>query len=82
MKIHSLFTPASLDPEALERVTKAFDEAWRQIEQRVGGEADKIDAARTILAKAVFKAVCTEADDVDVIKSGALKLVFLHFNWT
>lgn len=52
MKIHSLFTPASLDPKALERVTKAFDEAWRQIELRLGGDADKIDAARTILAKA------------------------------
>ncbi len=82
MKIHTLFKPESLGPEALERVTRAFDEAWHQIEQRIGGDADQIAAARTVLAKAVLKVASAEADDVDVIKTGALKLVFNHFQWT
>ena len=63
-------------------MTNAFDEAWRQIEGRIGGDADEIDAARTILAKAVLMVACTESDDVDIIKTRALKVVFLHFAWT
>ena len=82
MKIHPLLKPTSLGPEALERVTQAFNEAWHQIEQRVGGDADQIDTARIILAKAVLKVASAEADDLDVIKTRALRIVFRHFHWT
>jgi hypothetical protein len=82
MKMRPLFEPTSLGPEALERVTQAFDEAWKQIEQRVGGDAEQIHAARTILAKAILKVASGEVDNVDVIKTGALKMVLHHFRWT
>ncbi len=82
MKIHPLLRPTSFGPETLERVAKAFNEAWEQIEHRVGKDADQVDATRTILAKAVLKAASAEVDDVDAIKTGALKIVFHHFHWT
>lgn len=81
MKAHQLLKPTSFGPEALDRLTTAFDEAWGQIEFRVCGDAAEIEAARAVLAKAILEAARDQIDDVEVVKASALKIVFHHFRW-
>jgi hypothetical protein len=81
MKAHPLLQPTSYGPEALDRITKAFDEAWSQIEARIGSDAIEIDAARTALAKAILEAARSNNEDVEAIKAGALKVFLHHFEW-
>lgn len=81
MKVHHLLKPTSFGPEALDRMTKAFNEAWDQIESRIGSDAAEVESARRVLAKAIIEAARGGVDDVEAVEVNALEIVFGHFHW-
>jgi len=71
MRARQLIDTASYDPEALQVMGQAFDQAWRDIAGNFGGGGDK-DAARLKLANALLSVANNDCRDVVSLKRAAL----------
>ena len=71
------FEGATYDPAQLKIMGQAFDEAWLWVEPTVGAGASSLSAARTKLARAIFKAAgSAQGQDAASLSARALKLLF------
>jgi hypothetical protein len=79
MKSRDLFDGASLGPDALKTVGRAFDEAWEEIAEDFGGDVAKAEAARLKLASALLSIADDASRDVAVLKRAALQVMVQNY---
>ena len=74
LKAHRLIFSANYGPEALQVVSRAFDEAWAEIASRETPQPSSIsiEAARLRLADIVLALAADDTSNVEALKSGAL----------
>ena len=72
MKARKLLENATLGPDEVKAVGKAFDDAWEQIKSHYQSNPQSIEVARLRLANAVLAAYREGLVDVDLIKARAL----------
>jgi len=66
---------ASLGPNALMAIGKAFDLAWAEIAGNFGDSPIQIEAARLRLADAVLSVATDGSTDIAALKNGALQVM-------
>jgi hypothetical protein len=74
MKARQLVATASFEPEALEVIGKAFDQAWNEIAANFGDSPAVVETARLRLAHAVLAVARDESRDVIELKNAALQV--------
>jgi len=80
MEARRLLDSASLGPDALKAVGKAFDQAWSEIEGSIGCDQAR-EAARLKLANALLSVAGDDSRDVEVLKKAALKVMAGDYRW-
>jgi hypothetical protein len=76
MKARSLIESSIYQPETLQTVFEAFDEAWAEISHHFTGDAED---ARARLAHAVLIVTREDSDDPDWLKDEALQVMALAY---
>jgi hypothetical protein len=75
MKARRLIDGASLGPNTLMAIGKAFDLAWAEIAGNFGDSPIQIEAARLRLADAVLSVATDASTDVAALMNGALQVM-------
>jgi hypothetical protein len=76
MKARRLIESSIYQPETLQTVFKAFDEAWAEIAHHFNGDAED---ARARLAHAVLIVTREDSADPERLKNDALQVMALAF---
>jgi hypothetical protein len=76
MKARQAIASASYDPETLNGLYKAFDDAWEQIKPHVSNGAIGSDAARVKLAGIIMDLASKGARTPEFLIDAAVKLMF------
>ena len=79
MKARRLIESSLYEPETLEVIVKAFDEAWSEVAEHFGSEPRSIEEARARLAHACLIVSREDSDDADQIKRDALQVMALAY---
>ena len=77
MKARKLIDGASLGPNTLTAIGKAFDLAWAEIAGNYGDSPIQIEAARLTLADAILSVATDGSTAVAALKNGALQVMAL-----
>jgi hypothetical protein len=72
MKARELIYGAPFEPETVEAMGQAFDEAWARIARMFGTDSDAIEAARIKLAAAMLSVASHGCTDVVALRADAL----------
>jgi hypothetical protein len=75
----ALIDGASLGPDALKAIGRAFDEAWVQIAGNFGDDPKDIERARYRLANAMLSVAREDSRDVELLKRAALEAMALGY---
>ena len=78
MKVCQRIDGASYGPEALNAMTKAFDQAWSVVAGNIRQDASV--AARLRLANALLSVASEDSRDVDALKRKALEAMALSYH--
>jgi hypothetical protein len=79
MKARAIIDGASLGPDALRAIGRAFDEAWASIAGNFGDDPIDIERARYRLASAMLSVAREDSRDVEVLKRAALEAMALGY---
>ena len=74
MKARRLIETSTFEPETLQVLYKAFDDAWAEISQHFDGYSED---ARTRLAHAILLVAREDSKDADRLKDTALQVMAL-----
>jgi hypothetical protein len=77
LKARRLIEASTFEPETLQVVCKAFDDAWAQISHHFAGEVTATEHARMRLAHAVLIVARSDSKDVVRVKNDALQVMVL-----
>ena len=72
MKARGLINRAPFEPETVEAMGQAFDEAWARIARMFGTNSVDIEAARVRLAEAMLSVATDGCTDVVALRADAL----------
>ena len=67
-----MFPAASYDPDTLDALTRAFDEAWEDIQAMVGPRPLDAEAVRSVLARRILAAAADGERDPRRLKLVAI----------
>ena len=70
-----MFPAASYDPDTLDALTRAFDEAWEDIQAMVGPRPLDAEAVRSVLARRILAAVADGERDPRRLKLIAMGII-------
>ena len=70
-----MFTAASFDPDTLDAMTRAFNEAWVDIQAMAGPRPLDAEAARSVLARRILAAAAHGERDPRRLKLIAMGLI-------
>jgi hypothetical protein len=76
MKAHN---GSSFGPDALKAITKAFDEAWAEIEGHIADDPLIEEGARQTLASAILSIATDSCRDVQVLKRAGLRAMARNY---
>jgi hypothetical protein len=79
VKARAFIDGASLGPDALKVIGRAFDAAWLQIAGNFGDDPRDIERARYRLATAVLSVAGEDSRDVTALKRAALEAMALGY---
>ena len=79
MKARRLLEGATFEPETLQAVYRAFDEAWLEIANHFAGDEIEAEQARLRLAHAVLVVAGQDGNDADQLKNDALRIMALGY---
>ena len=74
MKARQLISGAAFGPDVLKVITKAFDDAWAEIEPSITNTPLAVEAARQSLANIVLSLATDSSRDPEPIKTEAVRL--------
>jgi hypothetical protein len=77
MKARRLIEGSLYEPQTLELIFRAFDEAWDEIAPHFGTDPRSIEAARIRLAHACLVVCREDSDDAERIKNDAMQVMAL-----
>jgi hypothetical protein len=77
VKARRLIESSSFEPETLEVLFKAFDDAWSEIEPHFAGDDVATEHARLRLAHAILIVARQDDDDPEQVKNDALQVMAL-----
>ena len=78
MKARQMIEGASFDPQQLQAIAKAFDDAWEQIAPSVGNRQQAVEAARLKLANVVLSLAKNGTQETERLTEEALKIMFAN----
>jgi hypothetical protein len=76
MKAHN---GSSFGPDALKAITKAFDEAWAEIEGHIADDPLIEEGARQTLASAILSIATDSSRNVEVLKRAGLRAMARNY---
>jgi hypothetical protein len=79
MKAQALTDGSSFGPDALKAITRAFDEAWAEIEGHIADDPLIEDSARQTLASAILSIATDSSRDVQVLKNAGLQVMARNY---
>ena len=79
MKARRLIESSAFEPETLQIISQAFDQAWGEIAHHFGADAPTIEDARTRLAHACLVVAREGSNDPERIKADALQVMALAY---
>jgi hypothetical protein len=79
MKARLLIESASFGLEALQAITRAFEEAWSNIGGNFGTDPQDIEKARMRLATALLSVASEHSRDVQALKRAGLEAMALNY---
>jgi hypothetical protein len=79
LKARKLLEGASYGPKTVKVICKAFDEAWREVEDHFADRSVDQTLVRERLAHAVLAIATDETSDVDSLKNRALQVFALEY---
>ena len=82
MKARQVIDGASFGPDALKAIGLAFDQAWAEVEDKLGADPRIVEDARLRLAKALLSIASDNSRDVEVLKQAALERMALDYRNT
>jgi len=77
MAARAIITGAAFGPAARNVMTKAFDDAWLEIEDHFHGDARAGEHARIRLANAILHHATEDGRDAEALKNSALQTMAL-----
>jgi hypothetical protein len=78
MKARQLIDGASLGPEALKTIERAFDEALAVVAGSLADDPANLEATRLLLANAILSVANGDSHDAEVLTRAALYSLFGH----
>jgi len=73
MEARQVIDGASLGPEALKVIGRAFDDAWASMAPNVGSDPLLVRAARLKLADVILSIASESSRDADALRQAALR---------
>ena len=79
MKARRVIESSLYEPQTLEVLFRAFDDAWSEIADHFGNEPRSVQEARARLAHACLIVSHEDSDDADQIRRDALQVMALAY---